>query len=160
MPHVSKGTRVNKKHKPQALPQKFKAGFLAQLDGRTDLARALRSNYDALVNDIGGKDEVGHVKKALAERFVWLEAILQTIEFELGNGELDRQKALGVWIQAVNSLTGLAKTLGIERKASERPWLQDTPTLPAASREAGESNDVTNGKPKKGKAVFASEELA
>src|SRR5262249_24872825 len=51
--------------KPQEVPAKFRTGFLAELDGRTDLAKALRANYDAIVADVGGKDDVGHVKAAL-----------------------------------------------------------------------------------------------
>jgi hypothetical protein len=110
--------------KPQAVPTKFKLGFLESLDKRTDLARALRANYDAIVADIGGLDDMSHVKKVLVERFVWLEAILQSIEHELVSGQIDKSEALGRWIQAVNSLSGLAKVLGVERKAIARPWLE------------------------------------
>jgi hypothetical protein len=127
MPRVSKGTRVNGKHKPQTLPAKFKAGFLSELDKRTDLARALRANYNDIVLDIGGPADVGHVKAALIERFVWLEAILQTLEHEMAQGKIDKSAALGKWIQAVNSLSGLAKVLGVERKARTMPWLAAIP---------------------------------
>ncbi|QDT56276.1 hypothetical protein Pan44_43290 [Caulifigura coniformis] len=114
----------NLKHKDQTVPAKFKPGFLSALDGRTDLAKALRANYEELVADLGGPDELGRVKRALVERFVWLEAILQTIEHELVSGEIDRNEALGRWVQAVNSLSGLAKCLGIEKKLGNAPWLQ------------------------------------
>jgi len=43
---------------------------------------------------------VGHVKNALIERFVWLEAILQTLEHEMANGKIDKAESLGRWIQA------------------------------------------------------------
>lgn len=112
--------------KPQTLPATFKAGFLADLDKRTELAKTLRANYDAIVTDIGGAEDVGHVKGSLVERFVWLEAILQTIEHDLVNGSIDKAEALGRWIQAVNSLAGLAKVLGVERKAAARPWAMPT----------------------------------
>lgn len=108
-----KTDRKNGHHKPTTLPAKFKVGFLSTLDRRTDLAKSLRSNRNAIVEDAGGPDEIGHVKNALVERFVWLEAILQSIEQEMAGGQIDK---LGTWIQAVNSLSGLAKTLGIERK--------------------------------------------
>ena len=126
MPRTSKGTRTNAKNKPQSLPVQFRTGFLAELDGRTELSRALRGNYTAIVADIGGPDEVGHVKAAVVERFVWLEAVLQTIEHEMATGKIDKAEALGRWIQAVNSLTGLAKVLGIERRANSRPWIVPT----------------------------------
>jgi hypothetical protein len=115
MPRIykPKTSRKNANHKPTTLPVKFKPGFLSLLDGRTDLAKGLRANRDAIVADAGGPEEIGHVKNALVERFVWLEALLQSIEQEMANGAIDK---LGVWIQAVNSLSGLAKTLGIERQ--------------------------------------------
>ena len=123
MPRTSKGTRTNRKTKSESLPAKFRAGFLAELDGRTELSRALRANYDAIVADIGGPGEVGHIKASLIERFCWLEAILQTLEHDLASGAIDKSDAVGKWIQAVNSLSGLAKVLGVERKAQSRPWL-------------------------------------
>jgi len=107
-----KTDRKNGHSKPTTLPPKFKVGFLSLLDGRTDLAKALRLNRNAIVADAGGPDEISHVKNALVERFVWLEAILQTIEQEMAGGQIDK---LGTWIQATNSLSGLAKVLGIER---------------------------------------------
>jgi len=123
MPRKSQGTRTNRNHKPQTLPRRFKAGFLAELDGRTELAKTLRANYEAIVADIGGPVEVGHVKATLIERFCWLEAILQTLEHEMASGKIDKSEALGKWIQAVNSLSGLAKVLGVERNLNSRPWL-------------------------------------
>lgn len=123
MPRKSQGTRTNASHKPQSLPAKFRAGFLAELDGRTELSKTLRANYESIVADLGGPEEIGHVKAALVERFCWLEAILQTLEHEMATGQIDKSDALGKWIQAVNSLSGLAKTLGVERRASSRPWL-------------------------------------
>lgn len=71
---------------------------------------------------MGGDEEVGHVKGVLIERFVWLEAILQTIEHEMATGAINKGDALGRWIQAVNSLSGLAKVLGVERKGMKTPW--------------------------------------
>ena len=132
MPRVSQGTRTNRKTMPQDLPVKFHAGFLAELDGRTELARALRADYDAIVSDVGGAEEIGHVKSALIERFVWLEAILRGIEQDLVNGT-HKADVLGKWIQAVNSLSGLAKVLGIERKMR-------TVDLQAYVKETGNGN--------------------
>jgi hypothetical protein len=111
------------------------------LDKRTDLARALRANYDDIVLDIGGPADVGHVKAALIERFVWLEAILQTLEHEMAQGKIDKSEALGKWIQAVNSLSGLAKVLGVDRKARSMPWLVHEPAQPANANGNGKPDD-------------------
>lgn len=114
--YTPKTDRKNRSTKPQSLPAKFKTGFLAALDKRTDLAKALRANFDEIVADVGGIEDVGHVKASLIERFCWLEAILQTLEHQMATGQIERSEALGKWIQAVNSLSGLAKVLGVERR--------------------------------------------
>lgn len=124
MPRKSQGTRTNQSHKDQVIPAKFRAGFLSDLDGRTELAKALRANYDEIVSDIGGVEEVGHIKGALVERFVWLEGMLQSIEHDMANGTLPRADAISKWVQAVNSLTGLAKVLGVELHSTSRPWIE------------------------------------
>ena len=121
--YVPKTDRKNAKHKVTAVPEKFRAGFLAALDGRTDLAKALRASYEQIVADVGGQNEVSRIKSAMVERFVWLEAILQTIEHDMASGTIDKAVALGRWIQAVNALSGLAKVLGVERKLQPAPWL-------------------------------------
>jgi hypothetical protein len=138
-----KTTRKNRSSKPQALPQKFKPGCLTKLDGRTEIARALLANRDAIIADIGGVADIGHIKAGLIERYCWLEAILQSLEFEMANDKEKMLEGLSRWIQAVNSLSGLAKTLGIERRACARPWLgpaidvtQTEPEVPAPVAEA------------------------
>lgn len=112
------------KNKALALPPKFKTGFLTSLDGRTDLAKALRQNFDAIVEDVGGANELSHVKRALVERFVWLEGILQTLEHDIvASDPTVRGEIVAKWIQGVNSLSGLAKVLGTDRRTVVRPWL-------------------------------------
>jgi len=121
-----KNPRKYKPHKPQTVPAKFQVGFLSTLDGRTDLAKALRTNYQSIIDDIG--EQLSHVKTALVERFVWLEAVLQTLEHEMANGQTDKADALGRWTQSVNSLLGLARVLGIERSAKKTlPWIETPP---------------------------------
>jgi hypothetical protein len=108
--------------KPKALPRTFQQGFLASLDKRTDLAKALRSNYNEITDDIGGIGDVSRIKGSLIERYVWLEAVLQTLEHEMALGLVDKATVLSKWIVGVNTLTNLARTLGVEKKATARPW--------------------------------------
>ena len=105
------------KKKRTQLPAKYEQNFLAKLDGRIELARELKSSYAELTNDMGGVDSLSHVKRVLAERFVWLTAMLRLTELQIAKG--NRREAgelLGRWIQGLNSLTGLARSLGMERK--------------------------------------------
>ena len=134
--YIHKTDRRNGSHKPATLPAKFQTGFLSELDGRTELAKALRANYDSIVADVGGQSEISHVKGALIERFVWLEGILQTIEHEMVSGVTTKTEAIGRWIQAVNSLSGLAKVLGVERKSTNRPWI-----IPASGNDSSDLED-------------------
>lgn len=118
MPRVSKGTRVNRKTKPSELEGAFVAGFISRLDGRTELAKALKSRFDSIADDLGGERELSALKLSLLERLVWLEATLSRIEADLANTNDPKSasETLARWIQAVNSFTGLCKTLGLERK--------------------------------------------
>src|SRR5262245_26361411 len=117
MARVGKGTRTNRKRKPAELPAKFAPGFVGTLDGRSLLARALRQRFEAIASDLGGEGELSALKVSLLERLVWLEAMLSKIESDLA-GTTDAKavsEILSRWIQAVNSFTGIAKTLGLER---------------------------------------------
>ena len=117
MTKTSKGTRKNRKHKP-GIPTKFEPGFVARLDGRTEIYKALRERFDDLADDLGGVADLSGIKRSLLERFVWLEVTLTTIE--AGMATADDVKSMGDilprWIQATNSLLGIGKVLGLERQ--------------------------------------------
>lgn len=117
-----------------SVPMKFKVGFLASMDGRYDLTRTLRGLRDVIVADLGGPKELSHVKQTLIERFVWLEAMLQTLEHEMLTGKVKRADVLGTWLKAVNALSLLAKRVGIERRAVDvPPWIpQSAPNADGA----------------------------
>lgn len=104
------------------VPERFSAGWLQDLDSRTALAREIRARYSALTNDLGGLERLSYQRRTLAERVVWLEYWLAMQEQHLaaGNGEFDA----GKWTQACNALSGLLKTLGLDRVASDAPDLQ------------------------------------
>lgn len=114
-----------KKHKDKTLPSKFEKGFLAKMDGRFELARTLKGSYEEITSDLGGVEGLSHIKRSLVERFVWLEFIMRGIELQIAEADKkDSAELLGRWVQAVNSLTGLARSLGLERKAKNIESLQ------------------------------------
>jgi hypothetical protein len=101
-------------------PAKFSPNFLAKMDRRFALARELETAYQELISDQGGIENLSHAKKALCEKFVWLECILRKTESQIASSDEDSEQItvlLSRWIQAVNSLQGLCRQLGIERKA-------------------------------------------
>lgn len=108
--------------KKSALPKKHEPGFLERLDRRTELSKVLRANRDAILDDLGGEANLSKINQSLVERFVFLEAVLGRIETDMAHDIKRFDELLGKWIQAVNSLTGLAKTLGTDRKDTDQPW--------------------------------------
>jgi hypothetical protein len=110
------------KPKNSTIPAKFQVNFITALDQRTDIAKALRRSYEYIIADLGGAEQVGHVKNALIQRFCWLEKILEDLETGMATGALSKSDVIAKWIQAVNSLSGLAKVLGIERSKAKSAW--------------------------------------
>jgi hypothetical protein len=98
-------------------PKRFEAGFLLKLDARTEVCKQLREAYNEITADLGGADSLSHVMLALVERFVFLEFTLQQLESRIASNPKGADEFISKWIQACNSVTGLAKTLGLERKA-------------------------------------------
>jgi len=109
---------MKRKRKKKIVPGQYQQHFLARMDARYGLVKELKNAYEELTNDLGGLDALSHIKRTLAERFVWLSAILRGLEARISEGDAtESADLLGRWIQGLNSLTGLAKTLGIERTA-------------------------------------------
>lgn len=105
------------RNKQSKLPVKYTKGFLSQLDARMGLAKELYAAYDEITEDLGGSDNLSHIKLVLVERFVWLSAILRGIEKQIAEGNKEEAgELLGRWIQGLNSLCGLSKCLGLKRE--------------------------------------------
>jgi hypothetical protein len=112
--------------KTTTLPTKYERGFLSKLDGRTEIARELRGAFDELTDDLGGADSLSHVRRVLAEKFCWLSAILRGVELQIADGDKkESAELLAKWIQGLNSLTGLARTLGLDRRARKTQDLRE-----------------------------------
>jgi hypothetical protein len=107
--------------KPVTLPAKYTPGFLDEMDKRTEIYQALRSAHDEIVNDMGGVDALSHVKHTIVERFVFLECILRNWERQIIADPQGSARMLSRWVQAINSLSGLTKIIGIDkvRKAKD-----------------------------------------
>lgn len=100
----------------KALPERYEVGFLREFDRRTELYQRLSSIYETILEDVGGAESIAHTRLALIERFVFLEAVLQELEQDIAKNPKASEEKLSRWIQGLNSLTGLAKTIGLDRK--------------------------------------------
>lgn len=100
-------------------PKRFEAGFLAKMDRRTEVYGILHSAYREVLDDMGGEESLSHIQVALAERFVFLEFVLRAMEQRIAKNPKKSEEMLSRWIQALNSLTGLAKAIGLEKRAKK-----------------------------------------
>lgn len=114
--------------KTTEIPDRYSPGWMGKLDQRTSLAQELSRRHRQLCDDLGGLPALSYQQRALTERALFLELHLQTEEAKLANGE---DFDSGRWVQACNALTGVLKTLGLERRA------RDVPSLPEYLAQQG-----------------------
>lgn len=107
-----------KPQKLSSLPDRFTAGYLGQLDGRTALAQDMFARWQQITDDLGGEGCLSYAQRSLVERALWLEHFLAQQERALAEGRGDDFDA-GRWTQGANALLGLYRTLGIERRAKD-----------------------------------------
>ncbi|MCC6127288.1 MAG: hypothetical protein IT426_20185 [Pirellulales bacterium] len=103
------------------LPDRYYPGFMKNMDGRTIIATELNEAFTEAIDDYGGYEELSHVQRALIERFCFLEFQIRQWEVEIVT-EPKKKHMLSRWVQAVNSLQGIAIKLGltkVEKKAKD-----------------------------------------
>jgi hypothetical protein len=92
------------------LPQVWEPRALDNADGRCSIIKVLRAKVEKLKTDTGADS---YQKELLCERAGFVVAILETLETRaMEDGVLDA----GGYVQGVNSLMGLLKTLGLENR--------------------------------------------
>ncbi|MCC5982706.1 MAG: hypothetical protein JJU26_13415 [Oceanicaulis sp.] len=99
----------------------FEPRFLEHLDGRTVAARVLRQRLAEIHADLGGESSLSYAQRSLVRQAVWLESWLESQHAEAATG---KAVDIGRMTQALNSLLGLWRTIGIERRARDVPDLQ------------------------------------
>jgi hypothetical protein len=100
------------------LPDNYSSNWLARLDKRTKIARAVLERIGALESDAGGADALSHARRSLIRRAVWIEALCEGHELRLASGEaID----VGALTQLTNSLLGIYRALGLERRQKRLP---------------------------------------
>jgi hypothetical protein len=107
---------------PHKVPEKYDENFLAAMDGRAKVTKELRERLTTLQNDLGGEDALSYQRRSLCKRAIWLEAIVEGKEVKIAKGNIEE---LSAYVQAVNSLIGLYRALGLDRVARDVPHLRD-----------------------------------
>jgi hypothetical protein len=104
------------------LPNRFTPQFWQDADGRCSIIKEIKRRYELLVTDAGADS---FQKNLLAQRAVFVSVQLETMErLAVEKGKLDA----GVYTQMTNSLMGLLKSLGLERKVQAvglRAYMKD-----------------------------------
>lgn len=96
---------------PVKLPAQFQPKFWEESDRRCAAVRAIKARYLRLREDCGGDES--YQRDLLVQRVVFLSIVLETQEVRAAEGG---DIELGSYIQAVNGLTGLLKTLGLDKR--------------------------------------------
>lgn len=107
--------------KQHEIPPTYTPDWLQRLDGRTRLAQTVNQRYQDLTSDLGGNDSLSYQRRSLCKQVVWMEAIIEQQHAALSRGEEIDQ---GKLTQAVNTLIGLLKTIGLDRAARDVPDIQ------------------------------------
>ena len=101
---------------PTDIPARYSPDFLTGMDGRVRLVKELKARLRQLHADLGGVSTLSYAKQSLCKRAIFIESRIDDFEAKLAQGN---EAELGSYIQMTNSLLGLLKTLGLQRKAKE-----------------------------------------
>jgi hypothetical protein len=98
------------------LPDDYTSDFVDKIDKRTKVARALLDRIQVIESDLGGSETLAHTRRSLVRRAVFLEALVESQELKLAAGQpID----VGAYTQGINSMLGVYRLLGLERR--QRP---------------------------------------
>jgi hypothetical protein len=101
------------------IPERFVPRFWDDSDRRCAVVRIIKKRYERLKEDAGGAESFQ--RDLLVQRAAFLSIILETHEVKAAEGEgLD----LGQYTQAANALSGLLKSLGLDKRIKSVTDLQ------------------------------------
>lgn len=123
----AKRRRSHKATRPQLLTR-------AQLDGRTNAAKVFDRLVANIETDLGGRDQLSTIERALVEGFAGAAVTLHNLNTRLALGEtID----LNQHAQAVSAMVRVASRLGLRRRAKNVQGLQEyLASLPPAQDAA------------------------
>ena len=91
-------------------------------DGRTRLVKQLNALKRAMINDLGGIDNITQGQELLIDRIKFKVASLHFMELAVASGQLELPDK---YIQLANSFRQDLQTLGLERKQKDYITLND-----------------------------------
>lgn len=103
-------TRAKDSRKSITLPSRFEPAFWNTADGRCVAVKEIKRRYEVLRTDSGAES---YQQDLLVQRAVFISLQLETMEIAAAQGE---RFDSGIYTQMTNSLLGLLKALGLERR--------------------------------------------
>src|SRR6185503_5636438 len=97
---------------PVTIPKRFTPRFWDDSDGRCAVVKTILRRYERIKEDAGGGES--YQRDLLCQRVAFISIILETQEVKAAEG--GEGFDLGVYTQATNALTGLLKTLGLDKR--------------------------------------------
>lgn len=98
-------------HKDIALPKKFVPRFWADSDSRISIVKAIKRRVQLLREHAGGGESVQ--RDLLCQRIAFLSILIESQEVAaVSGGAFDS----GSFVQSVNALLGLLKTVGLDKR--------------------------------------------
>ncbi len=113
---MSKKQIKHKRKKPNRELEKYSEDFLNKADGRLKFVRKMEHRLKQLTDDIGGIKNISYQKLCICKRVVFIEAQIDQMEEQIVNGIFIESNRYN---NAVNVLTGLLRTIGLERKTRQ-----------------------------------------
>jgi hypothetical protein len=95
------------------VPQRYEEHFMADLDGRTLVARELRDRLHALCADLGGVSSLSYQEVSLCRRLIHLERLVEQKEMRLAQGHRVDEN---LYFCGINALSGLLSKIGLKRR--------------------------------------------
>ena len=97
-----------------ALPDGYIESYADDLNQSSPLGRSIAARCENIINDLGGLENLSTVKQSLVKRFLWLETMIESVEYRVSQGEA---ADIGAWTQLINSWIGLSRQLGLDRRS-------------------------------------------
>jgi hypothetical protein len=100
------------------LPKRYKPGFMRGLDRRSATSRQLRADFNAIIADLGGEENLPRAMLTFIERYVFLVHVLQKWERTIEKNPKEHAQLYNRWVAGTNTLSGMAVKLGLKKSKS------------------------------------------
>jgi hypothetical protein len=105
-----------------SIPKGYRGDFLSCLDRSTPVGQAMHERCAMVISDLGGESELATVRRSTARDWAGLDVLVESLFCRVAAGEAVDTGAL---TQLMNTKTGLARILGLDRRPKQIRKLHD-----------------------------------